>query len=195
MAIALARESDLLPVGRPGGVVVIGLRVGEPGGVRAVPVHHVDLEVAVAVGREGDSSSIGRPRRVVVNLWVEREPGNALAVRDVDVPVAVAVGHERDLGRGCATHGERDRHCVARDYIDGARVRTAECAVRGNAVEGHTVRPGLQPGDGQRPVDSYSLPGAAIDTDGVAVCRDVGAACRNGHLQHARRWSRNPNRC
>src|SRR2546422_6808042 len=33
---------------------------------------------------------------------------------------------KRDLVRRFAAHVERDRHRVARDYIDGARVHTAE---------------------------------------------------------------------
>src|SRR2546430_8245642 len=42
--------------------------------------------------------------------------------------------------------------------------------------------------------DGDRLPCAAIHTDGVAVCREVGPACRNGHLQHTCGSSCKPNR-
>src|SRR3989442_4460108 len=66
VAVAGALERNLLPVGRPDGVVVGEITRGELGDPGPVCVHDEDMEVAaVAVARKYDPLALGRPARVV----------------------------------------------------------------------------------------------------------------------------------
>src|SRR5438309_9641422 len=66
LLIAQRCKSDLLAVGRPGGVGVVRFVVGEVLLVRAVGIHDIDFEIAVAIAREGNLLAVGRPAGTAV---------------------------------------------------------------------------------------------------------------------------------
>ncbi len=94
-------EGDRLPVGRPGGLQVGELVVGEPR--RLLGLEVVDEEVADAAdrAREGEVPSVGRPRGVRDRAdLLEAEPvGDApvVGVDDDDLVVAAGEGHVGEL--------------------------------------------------------------------------------------------------
>src|SRR6266516_2012393 len=100
MAVASTLERNLLPVGRPDGVVVgeiTRVELSNPGPVR---VHDEDMEVATIAGaREHDPPTVGRPARVVALAFVGGELRDARAVRvhAVQLVVATLGSHEQDL--------------------------------------------------------------------------------------------------
>src|SRR5439155_1680076 len=97
VAIAGALERNLLPVGRPDGVVVgeiTGVELGDPGPVR---VHDEDVEVAIAVTGERNLPAVRRPDRIECLSSVrDLRHSGPVGIDDVDLEVSTNVAAEHD---------------------------------------------------------------------------------------------------
>ena len=67
-AVALRAEDQALAVGRPDRIEIVGGRVGDARDVRAVRVHHIQVELVPALPRrfERDARAVRRPARMLI---------------------------------------------------------------------------------------------------------------------------------
>ena len=88
---------DPLAIRRPGRIRLLGQRIRDPMGVRAVRVHHID--VARTAPSERDLLPVGRPRRVRVVLPRRSQSPRtcSISIHHEDVECPVAPARESDL--------------------------------------------------------------------------------------------------
>ena len=126
-AISIGEESDLLPVGRPGGGDVVegplgherGLR--EPGTPRAVTVHDVYLPMVVLIVHEGYTAAIGGEGGEGIMGVVSERPGGSASPHICQPDAVVTI-----VGDGSTIEQEERGETMP---IAGRLAKVASCQV------------------------------------------------------------------